>query len=160
MQMQPRGPGAGLVAADDAEALTARAAGKVQIGSVLDRQHRALAAHALDRALAVRRKDRVDINPMLRCLLDEAIKPVHRGAVAATVAADRLARILRQQRGALHKAFGTLAVSQACPSELVPRPIATAEPLAQPQRRRMIDVLNPEVTAPLAVQFIDIDPFL
>ena len=53
VQMQPERPGSGLVAADYLEPRAAGPGGEVQVGAILDAEHRLLAAHPLPGPLPV-----------------------------------------------------------------------------------------------------------
>ena len=53
VQMQPERASARPIVSDDVEAAASRPGGEVQIGAVLDAEHRILAAHPLERLLPV-----------------------------------------------------------------------------------------------------------
>ena len=146
-----------LVRSDELQAIAAGTAREVQVRAVLDRQHRALAAHALDATLTVRREDVSWRDLRLRGRLDETVEGVDRGVVGAGSGVDLLPGIRRQKSGAPHQPCRKPSVSQRCSSELVLRPVLRVQALARFQRGRVIDGRNPQLPAPGAFQLVHED---
>ena len=157
VQMQPQALRPGLVLPDHLQPVAARTGAEVQIRSVLDRQHRALAADPLHAALPMRRQDVRYRNLRLGRHLDQTVERIDRGAVAGAVGVDLLTGIRRQKPHALHQPRRQPLVPQGCPSKLVPGPVRPVQTLARAQRWRRVDPGNPELPPPVPGQFIQED---
>ena len=157
MQMQAERLRCRLVAPDDAQTLTVRPRRKVQVGPVLDAQHRFLAAHPLHRARSVGRENVRGRDRRLRRLLDEPVVALHRRPVVGRIGGDGLSGRRRQQPRTLDQTRRQTLVTQRRPSKLVRRPPGAVEPLGRRQHRRRFDPRQPQVPAPARLQLIHVN---
>ena len=122
VQVQTQALRPGLVLADQLQAVAARTGGKVQIRTVPDRQHRALAADPLHAALTMRRQDVLHRDRRLHRHLDQPVERIDRGAVAGAVGIDLLPGVGRQKPHTLHQPRRQAACRPRVPLQTRSRP--------------------------------------
>ena len=136
VQVQAAGQRAGLVRANHPQPLCLAAPGEAQAGGVLHTQHRGLRAHALQRALAMGRKDVLDTDLAVGGLVDEPVMSLDQGTRSVGGAGDGAHRRLCHMAHTLDQARAQTCIAQRGAGELVRRPGVGVEPLAGRQRRQ------------------------
>jgi hypothetical protein len=159
VQMQPQTLGTGLVAAHDPEAARLRVGGEVQIGAILQAQHRRLRLHPALRARPMRRQDVLRRDLGIRRLVDQPVVALHRRPVVAGHRGKGAQRILPLALGTVHQPFRQSLVPQGRAPELVRGPLLRIQTFGgfqrrvAPRRRRT----HPQPCAPIGFECIEID---
>ena len=153
---QAAGQRAGLVRANHPQPLCLAAPGEAQAGGVLHTQHRVFGAHALQRALAMGRKDVLDTDLAVGGLVDEPVMSLDQGTRSVGGAGDGAHRRLCHMVRALDQARAQACIAQRSSCELVRRPGVGVEPLAGRQRRQTRGG-QCEALAPCRLQLIHVD---
>ncbi len=132
---------------------------EVEVGPVLDQQHRPSAPHATHRPIPVTRQDalRRQTDMLVVRFPDHPVIPRHQGLIAAGRREERLRGRRRLHRGAGHEPVPQLPVQRG-PAKLIPRPpvpvkaVAGAENGAPARRRIGGRADDPERAAPAGRQ--------
>ena len=128
--MQAAGQRAGLVRANHPQPLGLAAPGEVQARAVEDAQHRGLRRHALQRALAMGRKNVLDRHRTVGGLVDESVMSLDHRACSVGGAGDGAHRRECHMVRALDQARAQPRIAQRSPAELVPRPAPGVDSVA------------------------------
>ena len=143
------------VLADQAQALAAGMLGEVEIGAVLDAQQRFFAAHALERAGAVRGEDVRGSHRRVGGLVDQAVVGFHQGLVGLGGGRERGPGRGGEHGGAARQAPAQAYIAQGGRAELEGGPAGPVESGDGAGQRPGVG--EAELAAPVGAQGIEED---